>query len=60
MHVIASDAHDTKHRPPVLSKARQAIAEMYGAQVATALVHDNPRAIISGRPLPYFPQPQEA
>lgn len=60
VHVIASDAHDTRHRPPILSKARQSIAEMYGAQLATALVHDNPRAIISGRPLPYFPQPQEA
>jgi protein-tyrosine phosphatase len=60
LHVVASDAHDPKHRPPVLSKAREAIAALHGAQVATALVHDNPRAIISGRPLPYFPQPQGA
>jgi protein-tyrosine phosphatase len=60
VHVVATDAHDPKHRPPVLSKARQMIAESYGAQVATALVHDNPLAVISGRPLPYFPQPQEA
>jgi protein-tyrosine phosphatase len=60
VHVIASDAHDTKHRPPILSRARDVLKEMVGVQVATALVHDNPRAIISGRPLPYFPQPQGA
>ena len=60
VHVVASDAHDTKHRPPILSRAKAAITELQGAQVATALVHDNPRAIISGRPLPYFPQPQGA
>ncbi|MEO5937232.1 MAG: CpsB/CapC family capsule biosynthesis tyrosine phosphatase [Terriglobales bacterium] len=60
VHVIASDAHDPRHRPPILSKAKAAITEMYGAALATALVQDNPRAIISGRPLPYFPQPQDA
>ncbi len=60
VHVIASDAHDTRHRPPILSKAKAAITDLYGAELATALVQDNPRAIISGRPLPYFPQPQDA
>jgi len=60
VHVVATDAHDPKHRPPVLSKAKAALAELQGAKVATALVHDNPRAIISGRPLPYFPRPQGA
>jgi protein-tyrosine phosphatase len=60
VHVIASDAHDPKHRPPILSRAKAAITEMYGAALATALVSDNPLAIISGRPLPYFPQPQGA
>lgn len=60
VHVVASDAHDTKHRPPVLSKAKIAVAELQGAQIANALVNDNPRAIVAGRPLPYFPQPQGA
>ncbi len=60
VHVLASDAHDTRHRPPILSKAKAAVTDLYGAELATALVHDNPRAIISGRPLPYFPQPQGA
>lgn len=60
VHVVASDAHDPKHRPPILSRARQVLSEIYGEKVAMALVQDNPRAIISGRPLPYFPQPQSA
>lgn len=60
VHVLASDAHDTRHRPPILSKAKAAVTDMYGAQLAAALVEDNPRAIISGRPLPYFPQPLDA
>jgi len=57
VHVLASDAHDTKHRPPVLSEARDSAAELYGNDVARALVEDNPRAIVSGQPLPYFPDP---
>jgi protein-tyrosine phosphatase len=57
VHVLATDAHDTKHRPPLLSPARDAAAEICGADVARALVDGNPRAIISGQPLPYFPDP---
>jgi protein-tyrosine phosphatase len=57
VHVLASDAHDTKRRPPVLSEARAVVAEGYGDDVARALVDENPRAVISGQPLPYFPQP---
>lgn len=57
VHVLASDAHDTKNRPPVLSAARHAAVEICGEDVARALVDDNPRAIISGLALPYFPQP---
>jgi len=57
VHVIASDAHDTKHRVPNLSKARQAVAATHGAELAQALVDDNPRAVLAGQPLPYFPKP---
>lgn len=57
VHVLASDAHDTKHRVPMLSAARKEAEIMCGAEVARALVDDNPRAIISGQPLPYFPNP---
>jgi protein-tyrosine phosphatase len=57
VHVLASDGHDTKHRRPVLSPAREAAAETCSADVAKALVDNNPRAIISGQALPYFPNP---
>lgn len=57
VHVLASDAHDTKNRVPVLSGGRKEAAEICGAEIAKALVDDNPRAIISGQPLPFFPDP---
>jgi protein-tyrosine phosphatase len=57
VHVLATDAHDTKRRPPVLSTARKAAAGICGEEVALALVGENPRAIVSGQPLPYFPKP---
>jgi protein-tyrosine phosphatase len=57
VHVLASDGHDCKSRPPVLSAARSAAAEICGEEVARALVDGNPRAIVSGQPLPYFPDP---
>jgi protein-tyrosine phosphatase len=57
VHVLASDAHDTKHRVPVLSAARKEVEQLCGAEVARALVDDNPRAVVSGQALPYFPNP---
>jgi len=57
VHVLATDAHDIKHRIPMLSAARQEVELMCGSEVAQALVNDNPRAIVSGQRLPYFPDP---
>lgn len=56
VHVIATDAHETKRRVPNLSAARDAIAAIYGSDIARALVEDNPRAIISDQALSYFPE----
>lgn len=58
VHVIATDAHDTEQRPPVLSAAREAIAKIVGQDIARALVEDNPAAIVAGVALPYLPAPQ--
>jgi protein-tyrosine phosphatase len=58
VHVLASDAHDSVYRTPVLSAGRAVAAELCGQDVARALVEDNPRAIISGKPLPYLPEPK--
>jgi protein-tyrosine phosphatase len=57
VHVLATDAHDTEKRIPILSTARNAAAEICGEEVAEALVEGNPRAIIGSQPLPYFPRP---
>lgn len=55
VHIIASDAHDTKSRPPVLSGAREVITQQYGADLAHALLVSNPEAVIYNQPLPYLP-----
>jgi protein-tyrosine phosphatase len=57
VHVLATDAHDTEKRIPILSTARDAVAEICGEEIADALVEANPTAIIQSQPLPYFPRP---
>jgi protein-tyrosine phosphatase len=49
---LATDAHDTVHRPPALSEARKLIAKEFGEERARALVQTNPEAVIQDRPLP--------
>ena len=56
VHILATDSHSVEGRPPILSEARDFVGRHYGADVAAALVHENPRAVVAGRPLPYFPQ----
>jgi protein-tyrosine phosphatase len=51
VHFLATDAHRTKSRPPILSKGRDAAAMVIGPERAMALVDDNPRAVINGEPL---------
>jgi protein-tyrosine phosphatase len=52
VHVLASDAHDDKNRPPILSAARDVVSNTYGTEVAQRLVLHNPKAIVAGEPLP--------
>ena len=46
---IATDAHDPKHRVPVLSPARRAAAKIVGPAEAEFLVQGNPCAVISNQ-----------
>jgi protein-tyrosine phosphatase len=55
VHVVASDAHDPQRRSPVMSLARMSVAKLAGAEVADALVHGNPAAIVAGESIPYQP-----
>jgi protein-tyrosine phosphatase len=57
VHVLASDAHDPKHRKPVLSFARDLVAKRFGCEIAHALVEHNPRAIVAGEMVPFSPAP---
>ncbi len=45
VHVIASDAHSPKRRPPELSFVHSTL-ENEGIEIADLLVYDNPRAIL--------------
>jgi protein-tyrosine phosphatase len=45
--VIASDAHETKHRTPVLSIAQKAASKLVGSVIAEQLVRSNPWTIIT-------------
>jgi len=51
VHVVASDAHDPRYRPPTLFPAYQAVRARFGGKTADLLFTDNPRGIIQGRPL---------
>ena len=55
VHIVATDAHDVKMRPPVLSEARQRIASLAGAEIAEALVTNNPSAVVMGQSLAPWP-----
>jgi protein-tyrosine phosphatase len=57
VHILASDAHDTKRRIPNLSAARNVAEKIVGAEYANALVEGNPGAIVKGMPIPYCPRP---
>jgi protein-tyrosine phosphatase len=57
VHVLSSDAHDTKRRVPNLSAALAVAEKIVGAEYADALVEGNPGAIVKGTPIPYCPRP---
>jgi protein-tyrosine phosphatase len=54
VHFLASDAHETERRVPILSEARKVIAKQYGEEVALALLENNPAAVVNNQPLPPF------
>jgi len=57
-HVIATDSNNAESRPPILSHAVEATAHILGGdtEAAEAMVTENPRAIIDGKPL-NLPEP---
>jgi len=54
VHFLATDAHDTVRRPPVLSEARKIVAKQFGGATADSLVEGNPKAVVNDQPLACF------
>jgi protein-tyrosine phosphatase len=55
VQVVATDAHDTRHRPPAMEDAYHWIAGEYSEETARILFVENPRAILAGVPIAYGP-----
>ena len=52
VHFVASDAHDTEVRRPLLSRARRAVARGWGEEAAERLTHTHQQAVLADLPLP--------
>jgi protein-tyrosine phosphatase len=52
VHFLASDAHNTRRRPPGLRRAYDLIAARWGEEAARRLAADNPQAVVADRSLP--------
>jgi protein-tyrosine phosphatase len=57
VHVLASDSHNLRGRPPVLSEALASIASLIGEPRAMGMCTDVPRALLEGRE-PDLPPPE--
>lgn len=56
-HLLASDAHSSKSRPPILSQALAEISTHLGREKAWRMVHDLPLAIVNGEAIE-IPDPE--
>jgi len=56
VHLVASDAHNTRRRPLKLQTAYNLVREQFGEAKARALFDDNPLAAFEGRDLPHVPE----
>jgi protein-tyrosine phosphatase len=51
VHIVATDAHDTRRRPPLLSEARREVRKRHGEKFADSLFTANPSKALAGRPI---------
>ncbi len=54
-HIIASDAHHSYHRPPLLTAARDVAAGIVGQEQAEAMVTTRPLAVVKNEPIVIAP-----
>lgn len=60
VHFVASDAHDTKDRVPILSPAFKLVAQRWGTEKAENLFIYNPAATLVGEPIYAVPSPKKS
>lgn len=51
IHLLATDAHDAKRRPPLLRAAATELSRLVGDSLAWTMVHEIPEKIIQGQPV---------
>lgn len=57
VHILATDAHNTTRRPPLLAEGKDAAARFIGAEEAELLVTGRPRAMVENQPPERIPPP---
>jgi protein-tyrosine phosphatase len=57
VNFLATDAHNTTSRPPLMREAFEAVAKRYGPDYAHLLCVSNPLAVFAGKPMPQQPEP---
>ena len=60
VHILATDAHDTIRRPPILGQGRECAAKLVGEEEAENLVVTRPRGILENELPSNLPIPQPA
>ena len=60
VHFVASDAHDTKDRVPVLAPTYKLVAQRWGREKADSLFIHNPSAALFGEPIYALPRPKKS
>ncbi|MGC8908902.1 MAG: tyrosine-protein phosphatase [Desulfomonilaceae bacterium] len=58
-HIMATDAHDTTKRRPVLSDALDVASRIIGDARAQQMVNDLPEAVLGRKPFPEYVSPQK-
>jgi protein-tyrosine phosphatase len=59
VYFIASDGHSPHSIPPKLSEAVREAEALIGKERASALVNENPQAVLEDKEIPYLPQPSD-
>jgi protein-tyrosine phosphatase len=57
VHFVASDCHQVRERPMLLSEAYRTVEKRWGGEKAQALFHANPLSAVQGDPIP-LPAPE--